>query len=162
MLKLFSKETLIGCIIGSFTVLYFIFEFVPNLDPARSCVRKVFYIFTLHLKVVCRVKVDIEYKTVYGPSVISNIFYQKQLQHARSFENPTPHMKIDLRSFELKGECTLHQYISFGHLHGQKSVEAKCFIIISHSIDSLYSTNSVNVYVPSDNQQFRYKIARGW
>ena len=31
-----------------------------------------------------------------------------------------------------------------------------------HSIDSLYSTNSVNVYVPSDNQQFRYKIARGW
>ena len=34
--------------------------------------------------------------------------------------------------------------------------------IIYHSIDSLYSTNSVNVYVPSDNQQFRYKIARGW
>ena len=33
---------------------------------------------------------------------------------------------------------------------------------ISHSIDSLYSTNSVNVYVPSDNQQFRYNIARGW
>ena len=31
-----------------------------------------------------------------------------------------------------------------------------------HSIDSLYSTNSVNVYVPSENQQFRYKIARGW
>ena len=30
-----------------------------------------------------------------------------------------------------------------------------------HSIDSLYSTNSVNIYVPSDNQQFRYKIARG-
>ena len=30
-----------------------------------------------------------------------------------------------------------------------------------HSIDSLYSTNSVNVYVPSDNQQFRYKIVRG-
>ena len=33
---------------------------------------------------------------------------------------------------------------------------------IIHSIDSLYSTNSVNVYVPSDNQQFWYKIARGW
>ena len=31
-----------------------------------------------------------------------------------------------------------------------------------HSIDSLYSTNSVNVFVPSDNQQFWYKIARGW
>ena len=30
-----------------------------------------------------------------------------------------------------------------------------------HSIDSLYSTNSVNVYVPSENQQFRYNIARG-
>ena len=34
--------------------------------------------------------------------------------------------------------------------------------MIFHSIDSLYSTNSVNVYVPSDNQQFRYKNARGW
>ena len=36
------------------------------------------------------------------------------------------------------------------------------FIYSNHSIDSLYSTNSVNVYVPSDNQQFRHKIARGW
>ena len=33
---------------------------------------------------------------------------------------------------------------------------------INHSIDSQYSTNSVNVYVPSDNQQFWYTIARGW
>ena len=32
----------------------------------------------------------------------------------------------------------------------------------NHSIDSLYSPNSVNVYVPSENQQFRYKIARRW
>ena len=35
-------------------------------------------------------------------------------------------------------------------------------VVIYHIIDSLYSTNSVNVYVPSDNQQFRYKIAKGW
>ena len=34
--------------------------------------------------------------------------------------------------------------------------------LYNYSIDSLYSTNSVNVYAPSDNQQFRYKIARGW
>ena len=32
---------------------------------------------------------------------------------------------------------------------------AKLVFILIHSIDSLYSTNSVNVYVPSDNQQFR-------
>ena len=32
---------------------------------------------------------------------------------------------------------------------------------MNHSIDSLYSTNSVNVYVPSDNQQFRYKLREG-
>ena len=32
---------------------------------------------------------------------------------------------------------------------------------IIHSIDSLYPTNLANVYVPSDNQQFRYKIAKG-
>ena len=30
-----------------------------------------------------------------------------------------------------------------------------------HSIDSLYSTNSVNVYVPSDNQQFGIKLREG-
>ena len=35
-------------------------------------------------------------------------------------------------------------------------------MVLIHSIDSLYSTNSVNVYVPSENQQFRYNIARGW
>ena len=30
------------------------------------------------------------------------------------------------------------------------------------SIVSLYSTNSVNVYIHSDDQQFRFKIAREW
>ena len=39
---------------------------------------------------------------------------------------------------------------------------SKLQTVHKHSIDSLYSTNPVNVYVPSDNQQFRYKIARGW
>ena len=32
----------------------------------------------------------------------------------------------------------------------------------SHSIDSLYPTESVNVCVPSERKQFRHKIARGW
>ena len=32
---------------------------------------------------------------------------------------------------------------------------------VYHSIDSLYSTNPVNVYVPSDNQQFWYKLREG-
>ena len=54
-------------------------------------------------------------------------------------------------------------------LRGNREADLRlCFrytdstIPLLHSIDSLYSTNSVNVCVPSDNQQFRYKIARGW
>ena len=43
------------------------------------------------------------------------------------------------------------------HVRPHSTVETR-----DHSIDSLYSTNSVNVCEPSDNQQFRYKIARGW
>ena len=52
---------------------------------------------------------------------------------------------------------------TFGYckLYSGREIEYKC-INHSHSIDSLCSTNSVNVYVPSENQQFWYKIARGW
>ena len=46
----------------------------------------------------------------------------------------------------------------------QCTCNALCILSYAHchSIDSLYSTNSVNVYVHSEIQQFRYKIAREW
>ena len=60
--------------------------------------------------------------------------------------------------------------LQYGHLFLQVNIHGNIIhkdirdikSVMIHSIDSLYSTNSVNVYVPSDNQQFRYKFARGW
>ena len=49
-----------------------------------------------------------------------------------------------------------------GHVTSIMSLDFQISLYLKHSIDSLYSPNSVNVYVPSDNQQFRYKIVRGW